>query len=312
MTNNSYDLLTIGDISMDIFMRIDEENLSTVGAKTCFIHGNKIPVSKETTNIAGNSINVAVAAAKLGLSAAVYAETGNDENYERTKRELTHFGVATQFLNPNEGTETDMHPVIVWGGERTIFSYHSKRTYAVKDWGSPSWIYYTSISEGFEKFQKQFVEYKISKPTVVLAFSPGTYHIKAGVNGLHDILSVTDVLFLNKEEAQALTTNEDDIKELHAKLQKLGPKLTVITDGNNGASASDGKSFETTEAFKIDKPILDKTGAGDAFAGAFLSALHHKKSLPEALAWGAKNSACQITEIGGVLGLLTQEQIEAI
>ena len=62
------DLLTIGDVSIDLFMKVDDKELvSSAGdgkdgfeSRICFYHGSKIPVSHFETSIAGNSLNVAV------------------------------------------------------------------------------------------------------------------------------------------------------------------------------------------------------------------------------------------------------------
>ena len=100
------------------------------------------------------------------------------------------------------------------------------------------------------------------------------------------------------------------IKELHAALQNLGPKMTVITDAEHGASASDGKNFVESDVVEINKPIVDKTGAGDAFASGFLSALIYEKSVDVALKWGLKNSSACIREVGPMNGILTKTEIE--
>ena len=56
-------------------------------------------------------------------------------------------------------------------------------------------------------------------------------------------------------------------------------------------------------------PVVETTGAGDAFASGFLAALFYDKDLNTALDWGLKNSASVIGKIGGVEGLLTRDVI---
>lgn len=55
--------------------------------------------------------------------------------------------------------------------------------------------------------------------------------------------------------------------------------------------------------------LLKKTGAGDAYATAFIAALFYDKSIVEAMAWGAINSASVIEQIGPQAGLLRKEQV---
>jgi ribokinase len=92
----------------------------------------------------------------------------------------------------------------------------------------------------------------------------------------------------------------------------LGPKLTVITDSTNGANAFDGNEVIKMGIYTDTRPVVDKTGAGDAFASGFLAALFYKKSLKEALAWGVVNSGACIKEIGSIHGLLNKDEIEKI
>ncbi len=307
------DLLAIGDVSIDLFMAVEgggvTEIADPVSPKICFIHGSKIPVKTLKQNVAGNAANVAAGATLLGLSTAIYAEIGDDENGARVIKELNSLNIDTTFIKKNEGAQTGIHPIIMFGDERTIFSHHEIRNYKLQNWPKPKWIYYTSVSPGFENFQTELVEYLGKNPDVGIAFSPGTYHMKAGLEGLKNILKVTHVLFLNKDEASVLV-GKDTIENLHKKLQEQGPKVTVITDGANGASVSDGTSHFEIKALSPSKPILDRTGAGDAFASGALSALFYNKPLQEVLVWGILNSSAVLTEIGAIHGLKTKDLME--
>lgn len=309
------DLLTIGDVCIDLYMKVEGKEVSQDkdpnNPKICFYHGSKIPVKSLQNNIAGNAVNVSLGVAKLGLKAAVYAEMGDDEEAERIVRELTEEGVDTDFMRRSKDSLTGIHPVIVYQGERTIFSHHEKRPYKLQNWPKPKWIYYTSIGPGFESFQKELVEYLQNNPDIGVAFNPGTYHVRAGLKGIKNILKVTHVLFLNKNEAEHFV-GDGLLEDLHLKLQKLGPKLTVITEGSKGASAHDGQELIQVPSYDLDKKVVDKTGAGDSFAAGFVSALSYGKSLKEALLWGTINSSYVIREVGAVHGLRDKEQLDKL
>jgi len=93
------DLLTIGDISIDLFMKVSDAevhcNIEKEDCKISFDYGEKIPVEEFKMTVAGNAANVASGAAKLGLKAAIYTEVGNDLNAEFAQRELDKRGVNT-------------------------------------------------------------------------------------------------------------------------------------------------------------------------------------------------------------------------
>ena len=203
--SNSIDLLTIGDVCIDLYMKVEGSELSDdkdpQHPQICFYHGSKIPVKSLKSNVAGNAVNVSMAATKLGLQVAVYSEMGDDEEADRIVSELTENGINTAFMRKNKGALTGIHPVIVYNGERTIFSHHEKRPYQVQGWPKPRWLYYTSVGSGFEQFQKDLVDYLKANPDIGTAFNPGTYHVRAGLGSIKNMLSVSHVLFVNKDEA---------------------------------------------------------------------------------------------------------------
>lgn len=51
--------------------------------------------------------------------------------------------------------------------------------------------------------------------------------------------------------------------------------------------------------------LLQKTGAGDAYASALSAALIYGKDLPEAMRWGACNGAAVVESLGPEDGLLS-------
>jgi sugar/nucleoside kinase (ribokinase family) len=212
--------------------------------------------------------------------------------------------------------ETDIHSIIIYKGERTIFSYHRPKNYKIQKWDEPKWIYYSSLPKKFEPFQQELINYLQKHPKILTAFSPGVYHFKVGYKAYSPFLKITDLLLVNKEEACRILeqagekTGEISKQDLHTRVQKHGPKMTVITDAEKGASSHDGTRFVDSPALDINKPVADKTGAGDAFASGYLSALIYGKSLDQALQWGLKNSSSCIREIGPMNGILTRKEID--
>lgn len=308
------DILTIGHSTIDIYMRLQSNNTTTSliqeGTKMCFYHGSKIPVEKVDINPGGNALHVAVGTAKLGLKSKIYTELGDDEYTTKTIKTLKEYKVDTTLCMRNRGKRNNISTVIVQGGDRTIFSYHEPLEYTLKDWGTPKMVYYTSIPDGYQNFQLELITFLKQNPKTILAFNPGSTHLKNGLSTFKNILEATDIVFLNKEEASNIT-KETQLNSIHKKLQTMGPKLTVITDGEKGASASAKGEIVGVTAYKTGLPLLDRTGAGDAFASGFLSAIHYHKPLEEALIWGAVNSGHVITQIGALTGLLDKKTMEA-
>jgi sugar/nucleoside kinase (ribokinase family) len=79
------------------------------------------------------------------------------------------------------------------------------------------------------------------------------------------------LLFANQSEANVLTGATGSSAELARALAGSG-RQAVVTSGSGEAAWSDGSDTASLAAELLDRPELDTTGAGDAFAAGFLAA----------------------------------------
>lgn len=309
-----YDLISIGDTTLDVFLEVDLEDakgrceLDNEKCLVCFPYGSKVPVKKMASVPAvGNAANNAIGSARLGLRAAIYTVIGSDRDSEDHKNVLIDEGVDTQFVVMEPDKRSNFSAVLNYGAERTIFVYHEERIYDLPQLPPSKWVYYTSVAKGHDILHKQVPDY-IRSSGAKLGFNPGSYQLLEGLDKLKPILEVTEVLLLNREEAHSLVKGEiEDVKGLIRELREYGTKTVVITDGRNGSFASfDGREFWHVGIPK-DSPVVEMTGAGDAFSTGFLAAQIRDKDLPECMIWGTMNATSVVQYIGAREGLLTQE-----
>ena len=93
-------------------------------------------------------------------------------------------------------------------------------------------------------------------------------------NTLDDLLNViskVDLICINDEEVIQLS-GCDDYKPGIKKILSMGPKYLIMKKGEFGATVFSESSEFFCPSFKIDK-VVDPTGAGDSFAGAFAGCL---------------------------------------
>lgn len=82
----------------------------------------------------------------------------------------------------------------------------------------------------------------------------------------------------------------------------------VVTEGRKGALALVGDRVRRIPAPRV--RVVDTTGAGDVFHGAFAAGLAHGRSELEALHWGARAAANSCTALGGQARLTTLRELQ--
>ena len=315
MTAPGLDLVTVGDPTIDTFLRIHDAHvalsLDPDRPQLCIDYARKIPVDAYFRYPGGNAANGAVGAARLGLRTAIWGVVGGDLEGRWLRRELVAEHVEVTHLGVDHEAPTNASAVILFRGERTIFSWHQARHYPRRPLPRAAWVYLTSIGPAGPETAavQERVCAHVARTGARLAFNPGSHQLRTGLAALRPVLARTDVLLLNRQEAQQLlATSADGMPELAARLRRLGPRIVAITDGPRGSFATDGE--ESGLCPIADAPVVDRTGAGDAYGSGFLAALHRGAGVLEAMRWGTLNAAGTVGEVGAVTGLLTAAQME--
>jgi sugar/nucleoside kinase (ribokinase family) len=214
----------------------------------------------------------------------------------------------------NSGKKSNYHYVLWYKDDRTIlikhedYEYHWPR-FRVID--IPDWIYFSSVSQHALEYHDQLADWLDDHADVKLAFNPGTFQLETGVERLKRIYFRTEILSVNREEAQQIAGRQhDDIHDLLDALHALGPKIVLISDGHKGAYASDGATRYRMPIYPDQTPPYDRTGAGDAFGSTFTAAVIRGADINGALLWAPVNSMSVVQKTGAQAGLLTEQQIE--
>lgn len=311
-----FDFISIGDITSDAFIRLREAKVEYDGegkkTRLSLSFGDKVPYeSVEEIRAVGNAANAAVAASRLGLASAFVTNVGDDHNGHECIATLKQNGVATDFVTIEKGKETNYHYVLWYEDERTILVKHQSYGYKLPDIGEPKWIYLSSIGENSVEYHQQIAEYLKNNKEVKFAFQPGTFQMKMGTELLRDLYARSDIFFCNIEESRRILNRpeERDIKNLLKAMHDLGSNVVVLTDGARGAYAYDGYEGFFMRPYPDPKPPFERTGAGDAFASTFTSAIALGKNLFDAFLWAPINSMSVVQQVGAQKGLLTQNEI---
>lgn len=304
-----YDVVTVGSATLDVFARTRfSEIIKIIDPKgetdlLAFPSGSKILIDELEFTTGGGGTNTAVALRRLGHKVGFIGKLGTGTNSDFIHKNLKKEKIEMLCAH---GKGHAGYSVILdtLEHDRTILTYkgindelrHEDIPYKKL---KTKWFYFSAmLEESFHTLEKlaEFAQ----QHKIKIAFNPSTYLAEKGIDYLKHIISRTELLVLNKEEAGILVGKEA-IEGLLFKLRGLGPKIVVITDGKNDLYVMDEHHIY------IAKPpfvkVVDTTGAGDAFAATFVCGILRKNDIEFAVKLGIAN-AMSVTAHYGAKNIL--------
>lgn len=301
-------ILAIGKATQDVFLKSDEFDPHTEG-KVVYTHlplGVKMEVEDVTFATGGNATNVAVTLARQGLHAEYMWTLGSDPASETVLHDLDREGVDTSHVVTEEHYQAGYSTILIaTNGERTILNHRGVSTGKTgkdldfKAIEEADWVYPTSLANGGIDLLRHIIDHAEKHDTKVMLNPAGPE--LAEPPKLKALLESVDILCMNKEEMQQVVEGSD-LEELVRHALNYVP-VAIVSDGPNGVVASDGKTIVRAGMYE-DVKVIDRTGAGDAFASGFLSQWIQGKSLKESIIFASANSTSVVTKIGAKPGIL--------
>ena len=130
------------------------------------------------------------------------------------------------------------------------------------------------------------------------------------------MLGLADFLIPNESEAALLTGLPVESKaQAEAAARVLlgrGARCVIVTLGAQGALVCvEGADAEFVSAFNVG-PVLETTGAGDAFCGGFAAALSEGRTVLEAARFGCATAGISVTRAGTAPSMPRRAEIDAL
>lgn len=285
------DVFTIGASSYDLYFSVDKHpgaDVKTVA--TSFLSGG-----------GGPAANAAVSASRLGSRSAFAGYLGNDVYGDLHYNELRNEKVITDFIFRGD-TPTPISTIIVKpDGKRSLINHRTKPKIDLSNFQFPPTPPRVILFDGHEvelsiKFLKYASEYSI--PTILDA---GSMH-----EGTLALYEKVDYLISSEKFAKQITCESSASKVLSL-LKKKNPN-TVITLGKKGVIWDTNIGKGKLKAHKVD--VIDTTGAGDSFHGAFAVALANNLDFEDAILFANKVAALTCIKLGARNALPTIEGVK--
>jgi len=341
-------IITVGGATFDIFVKANDQTIVTMKTPNSttkwlsFPYGAKVKVDEVMESFGGGATNTAVTFARQGFDVCFVGKVGK-EYADKVFSNLEKEGIECRFAKQTTRDKTGFSTIInTFDGDRTLLAYPgANRFFNVKDLpldtlAMADWIFLSHLTEENSKIPDAILKILKAHPNIKLAWNPGREQIDQGIKKWNRLLSHTEILFVNKEEASTfsripyqigaakddsqhhvysykefLPHYADNVLNILKTFHSHGVKNTVITDGRNGTQASDGKNYYFCPV--VSHKRVDTLGAGDAFASGFTSAIIKNLPLNKALLYGTLNAGSAVMHPGAQNGLLdTDKMLKAL
>lgn len=130
-----------------------------------------------------------------------------------------------------------------------------------------------------------------------------------------EILALCDIVTPNESEAEGITgmavTSVETARQAADALLARGARAAIVTLGENGALYRDHETTHHVPAMNAG-PVVETTGAGDAFNGGLATALAEGMDPLAAVRFGCATAAISVTRRGTAPSMPSREEIDAL
>lgn len=296
-------IVVVGSMNMDVVVKVSR---FPVGGET--ILGDEIHFIP-----GGKGANQAVAAARLGADATMIGAVGTDGFGQTLVDSLTRNGVNTRYVLKTGGAATGTASITLAPDENQIVVVPGANAHMAK-------MEHAQLEEGIKAADIVLIQLEIPLETVELASDIAQRYGKpvilnpAPARPLSDsLLSRVHYITPNRSELETITgmdMSRHTLEEAADALLKRGVRCVVTTLGSEGAAWKEqGGQLEILPAYSV--PVVDTTGAGDAFNAGLGYYLSKGYAIGEAVRAAMKVSALAVTKFGAQDGMPIMEEIEA-
>lgn len=293
-------LVGLGMACLDVLIRTEELPTWEQGAllETLAVDGG------------GPAATGVVAAQKLGVQAGFIGTYGSDRLGQIKLQTLVDQGVDVSRAVRMDGPENQTVLVCVNSrtGER-VFSgtagWHDRPLEVAElDWG-----YITAaevlLLDGYH-CEAALTAARWMKAAGRLVMLDGAATSDPIPEDMCALVAETDILICGSGFGPALAGRRD-VREAGARILKMGPGLVVQTEGKDGSFTTTRSECFHTPAFEVD--VVDTTGAGDVFHGAYIAGLLRGWDARTNALFSSAAAAINCTRLGGRQGIPTFDEV---
>ncbi|BCX15312.1 MAG: hypothetical protein KatS3mg097_204 [Candidatus Parcubacteria bacterium] len=305
-------IISLGTATLDIILK--SQKIDSISL------GDKVKVDNIFFALGGGAVNAAATFANLQLNCRAYFRLGDDLISQIILSKIKQAKIKYHIFQ-HQGESQFSMIFLSANAERTIFVYRGiANEFTLSELLSvpQQKYYYLTTANTKPRIFNQFLK-NIYDKSLLIGINPSDFFLTEIKSA--ELFSLIDILFINTEEADTLLNIKkdknkiDDFKIGKEIFKKFKLKVLVLTRGRRGSIVFFQNKAFVSDIFKP-KIIEDTTGAGDAFASAFLGKLIidkinrynlSERHILEAIKWGSANASANIEKLGAQIGILKKK-----
>ncbi len=293
-----FDVVGIGGLCLDLIVstvRIPQTDGMMPLLSVICQGGGKVPTAM-------------VALSRLGASGTMFCTVGDDRAGRFCLKELTDTGVNTDYMTVLKNTATNLSIGIAEAetGGRSFIGKYDMPGVEPKDLDreviqNARYLHVWKFGDA----ERQAISWIHEAGGEVVCdadrYSPA----------LENGISLTDVFICSEFFFEKMFGEGSTEKFLEEGLQKIaarGPKIAIVTLGARGYAGVDADGFFAGDAFSV--PVVDSTGAGDVFHGAYIYGLLQGWDARQTARFASAVSAVKCTALGGRTGIPDRKTVD--
>lgn len=314
----SFDVISIGSVTRDVFLKtgdfkVEKNEMFRTGVAGCLELGAKLEVPEVHFSGGGGGMNTAITFGRQGFKTGCVCRVGFDD--QDTEKILRDNGVEPILQIDKERHTAYSTILVAANGERTILEYRGAGDFfndKDTDWDNikAKWVYIDSLA-GNEILLEKILSWAEKNGSRV-AYNPDKRIIKLGP-AIKKYLDRVDIFSVNEDEAAfvaGMEYKEENEPQIFEKLDEIVRGIVVMSKGPRGVVVSNGKTRYS--AGVPDSPVIERTGAGDAFGSGFTSGyilaseagMSEYEKIEYAIQLGTANATSVVLYYGGQEGCL--------
>ena len=233
--------------------------------------------------VGGAPANVCGVFSKMGQQSQLITQLGMDPFADKILDEFQSNGIGCEYISRTDRANTSLAFVALQEDGNREFSFYRnpgadmllEADCIQKEWfADADVLHFCSVSLGdfpMKDAHKRAIEYAREQGAII-SFDPNLRpalwkDLEELRRTVLEFLPYADILKISDEELEFIT-GKKTIEEAREILWQGQVKLVIYTKGGNGAEAY--TRTENAQSPSVAKNVIDTTGAGDAFIGAFL------------------------------------------